>query len=118
MHASMTRQHFQAIARVIAETPNLSQEQRTEIADRMVSALYPFNHNISRDRFLAAATDVPGWVKIAETHGSTPDSPFPTIPASHTQASPFEVVGAGTYDAGNDRLDVHATSSVDFASQD
>lgn len=66
MSASITRQHFNAIAESIARTPGLSHAQRVAIADRMVSALYPFNHNINRDRFIRAATDTPAWVDTTD----------------------------------------------------
>lgn len=66
MNASITRQHFNAIAQTIASTPGLTDDQRADLADRMVTALYKFNHNIDRARFVRVATDVPEWLRNIE----------------------------------------------------
>lgn len=113
---SLTRQHFEAIAESIARTPGLTAAQREDIAERMVSALYPFNHNVKRDRFIRAATNTPPWVHTAEANGATASDPFPTLPAEAT--SPFTAVGGGTYDAGSDRLTVHASADAINAAMD
>lgn len=118
MTTSITRQHFNAIAETIARTPGLTRDQRATLADRMVTALHPFNNRINRDRFVRAAVDTPDWVDAPTLRKAADDAKAaawltdrlahtPAVPPALADEPPFTAVASGMYDAGTDTLTTH-----------
>lgn len=104
---SVSRQHFRALADVIAREPGLSPAQREHLAHGVVDALRPFNHRMDRERFVTAATDTPAWVDTDDTDGHPDHASVPRTPYrdpswvdtddtdGHTDDSAYQAVGAG-----------------------
>lgn len=107
MTTSITRQHFNAIAETIARTPGLTRDQRATLADRMVTALHPFNNRINRDRFVRAAVDTPDWVDAPTLRKAADDAKAAAWPPALADEPPFTAVASGMYDAGTDTLTTH-----------